>query len=62
MIKELGIKSIVLITNNPDKMKNLIKHKIKVTKRMPHEFGRTKYNKGYLRVKKKKMKHMLSEV
>jgi len=60
MIRRLGIKSIALITNNPDKIDKLVACKIKVARRIPHEFGRTKYNAGYLAVKKKKMRHLLS--
>ena len=62
MIKRLGIKSVSLITNNPDKMVNLIACGVNVESRIPHEFGKTKYNRGYLAVKKSKMAHMLSEV
>ena len=62
MVKVLGIKSVNLITNNPDKIGRLLKYGVRVVKRIPHEFGRTKYNSAYLDVKKKKMRHMLSEV
>jgi len=60
MIRELGIKSVQIITNNPDKMEKLTAYGVKVMRRIPHEFGRTKYNSAYLDVKKKKMRHILS--
>ncbi len=60
MVRELGIKSIALITNNPDKIMDLVAHGVNVAKRIPHEFGKTVYNKSYLAVKKKKMHHLLS--
>ena len=60
MIRELGIKSIALVTNNPEKIDGLRRHGVSVVKRIPHEFGKTKYNEGYLAVKKKKMHHLLS--
>ncbi|MFA6489541.1 MAG: GTP cyclohydrolase II [Candidatus Micrarchaeia archaeon] len=60
MVRELGIKSIALVTNNPAKMEDLRAHGVKIVKRVPHEFGKTKYNAGYLAVKKKKMRHLLS--
>ena len=60
MIKELGIKSISLITNNPDKIDDLLEHGILVVRRIPHEFGKQKYNAAYLEVKKRKMAHLLS--
>ncbi|VVC00280.1 Riboflavin biosynthesis protein RibBA [uncultured archaeon] len=62
MIKELGIKSISLITNKPDKIADLLKHGVKVVRRIPHEFGKQKYNAAYLRVKKRKMAHMFTKV
>lgn len=62
MIKLLKIRSVALITNNLDKIIDLRRHGTKVTKRIPHEFGKTKYNKAYLLVKKNKMGHILSEV
>lgn len=60
MLRLLGIKSINLITNNPDKIQDLMAHGIRVVQRIPHEFGKQKYNKAYLAVKKSKMAHMLS--
>lgn len=59
MIHELGMKSINLITNNPDKIRKLLDAGVKVVKRIPHEFGRQKYNTAYLDVKKSKMSHLL---
>ena len=62
MLRLLKIKSVALITNNLDKIIDLRRHGTKVTRRIPHEFGRTKYNRAYLLVKKNKMGHILSEV
>lgn len=61
MAKRLGIRSVALITNNPDKIINLIACGVNVERRIPHEFGKTKYNEGYLAVKKSKMAHLFSE-
>ncbi len=60
MIRLLGIRSISLITNNPDKIDDLESHGVRVVRRIPHEFGRTRYNTAYLEVKKRKMSHLLS--
>jgi GTP cyclohydrolase II len=60
MLRLLGIRSIQLITNNPDKIEKLAKHGVRVERRIPHEFGKTKYNAAYLEVKRKKMRHLLS--
>jgi GTP cyclohydrolase II len=59
MIRALGIKSVALVTNNPDKIESLRSSGIEVVKRIPHVFGKTKYNAGYLAAKKKKMRHMI---
>jgi len=61
MIKQLGIRSIALITNNPDKIDKLLNEEVDVVKRIPHEFGRNKYNTHYLDIKQSKMAHMLSK-
>lgn len=62
MVKALGIKSVLLITNNPDKMSKLVSYGIKVAGRIPDEPGATVHNLRYLQTKKKKMAHMLSDV
>lgn len=62
ILKLLGIKSIALITNNPGKMAGLSSHGIRITRRIPHEFGRTKYNKAYLLAKKNKLGHIMAKV
>ena len=62
MIRALGIKSIALITNNPDKIDKLVEHGIDVDSRIPHEMGKTKYNSHYLLVKKQRMRHLLTKV
>ena len=62
MLRLLRIKSVALITNNPDKIGKLSASGIKISRRIPHEFGKTEHNRGYLRVKKSKMSHLLSDV
>lgn len=61
MIRELGIRSIALITNNPDKIGKLLDEDVDVVKRIPHEFGRNKYNTHYLDVKQSKMAHLFTK-
>jgi len=62
MVKALGIRSIRLITNNPAKMEAMAKNGVNVSGRIAHEFGKTKYNEAYLKVKKSKMRHILNGV
>jgi len=60
IIKEWKIKSVAILTNNPDKIKSLERFGITVSKRIPLEVSPNRYNRAYLRTKKKKMGHLLS--
>ncbi|MDR0517539.1 MAG: 3,4-dihydroxy-2-butanone-4-phosphate synthase [Fibromonadaceae bacterium] len=59
ILKELGIKSVNLLTNNPQKIAGLKVCGIKIAKRIPVEIKANPYNKAYLQAKKKKMRHVL---
>lgn len=61
MIRSLKIKSIKLISNNPNKIKDLKKHGIKISGRIPIIAIPNKYNKFYLETKKKKAGHLLDK-
>ena len=60
MIENLGIKSINLLTNNPNKIEELRKLGIIVNQRVPVETRVNVDNEGYLKTKVKKMRHLLS--
>ncbi|AYE38287.1 GTP cyclohydrolase II [Companilactobacillus zhachilii] len=62
ILKSKGIKQIELMTNNPDKVKQLQESGIEVVQRIPLEVGLTKENQDYLKTKKEKFHHILSEV
>jgi 3,4-dihydroxy 2-butanone 4-phosphate synthase/GTP cyclohydrolase II len=62
MLSELGIKSINLMTNNPEKINGLESYGLKVTKRVPLEISPSKSNEKYLKTKKEKMGHILEKV
>lgn len=62
ILKDLGIKSIRLLTNNPQKLKQLEEHGIKVNKRIPLEIPPNRHNRRYLRTKKNKLGHKLQNV
>ena len=62
ILKSKGIKQIELMTNNPDKVKQLQESGIEVVQRIPLEVGLTKENQAYLKTKKEKFHHILSEV
>lgn len=58
ILKSLGIKSIQLMTNNPDKIKKLEEAGIIVRKRLPVITEIQKYNKKYIQTKVEKMGHL----
>ncbi len=59
ILKDLGINSIRLLTNNPYKIKDLERHGIKVSERMPLLVKATLQNKKYLKTKQEKLGHIL---
>ena len=61
ILDSLQVKSIKLMTNNPEKIEALKKLDIKVTGRIPVESVAHDDNVGYLKTKAKKMSHMLFE-
>jgi GTP cyclohydrolase II len=60
ILKDLGIKSIRLMTNNPRKINELESMGIIVSGRVPCIVEAGEYNQGYLDTKEKKMQHLLS--
>ena len=54
MLKLLEIKSIALLTNNPQKIAGLKKHGVRVVKRIPLKIKSNVFNKSYLTAKKKR--------
>ena len=61
MLKELGVKSIDLLTNNPDKIEQVEKYHIKVNKRVPIEIHSNHIDRVYLKTKADRMGHDLRE-
>ena len=59
ILKDLGVKNICLITNNPHKIKGLEKEGIRVMERIPLVIEPTSTNKRYLETKKSKMGHLM---
>jgi GTP cyclohydrolase II/3,4-dihydroxy-2-butanone 4-phosphate synthase len=53
ILKSKGVKQIELMTNNPDKVKQLQESGIEVVQRIPLEVGLTKENQAYLKTKKR---------
>jgi len=62
ILKDLGLSTIRLLTNNPRKIVGLEGHGLKVTERVPIETEPTEENIEYLKTKKNKLGHTLKNV
>ncbi|MBI2617002.1 GTP cyclohydrolase II [Candidatus Gottesmanbacteria bacterium] len=62
ILKDLGIKKINLLTNNPDKEKQLASLGIHITKCIPIESRHNGVNTKYLATKRRKLGHRLSMI
>lgn len=62
ILKDLGILKINLLTNNPDKEKQLTHFGINILKTILLEIKPNDYNKSYLATKKRKLSHHLKLV
>lgn len=60
MLENLGVQSVNLLTNNPNKINELTKLGIRVNQRIPVEIPTNTDNQGYLKTKMEKMQHLLS--
>jgi GTP cyclohydrolase II len=59
MLDHLGIRSVLLMTNNPRKVKALEGFGVRVAERRPLEIGLNPHNRKYLATKAGKLGHML---
>ncbi|WP_374324491.1 GTP cyclohydrolase II [Aquipseudomonas alcaligenes] len=59
MLDHLGIRSVLLMTNNPRKVKALEGFGVRVAERRPLETGLNPHNRKYLATKAGKLGHML---
>jgi len=62
MLKELGVKSIRLLTNNPQKINDMKRYNINVVSREPIEITSNHINRRYLGTKKAKLGHLLTKI
>lgn len=60
ILRDLGIKSLNLLTNNPDKVYQLEDYGISITKQLPIEIEATEYDRFYLKTKQTRMGHTLN--
>ena len=60
ILRDLGVKSMRLLTNNPDKVYQLSEFGIEIAKRIPIQMEATKHDIRYLRTKQERMGHILN--
>ncbi|WP_305768818.1 bifunctional 3,4-dihydroxy-2-butanone-4-phosphate synthase/GTP cyclohydrolase II [Candidatus Epulonipiscium viviparus] len=60
ILKDLGVKSIHLMTNNPDKVYQLEDFGLQITKRVPIQIECSNHNAAYQKTKQEKMGHYLN--
>jgi GTP cyclohydrolase II len=62
ILKKLGAIRIRLLSNNPEKVRQLEKSGIQVVERVPCQPRVSKISRGYLKTKKRKMGHLLKGI
>ena len=60
ILEDLGVKTMRLLTNNPDKVYQLSDFGIEITERVPIQMDATAYDLPYLKTKQDKMGHILN--
>ena len=62
ILSDLGVKSLRLLTNNPDKIYGLNGFGLEIKERVPIEVKPQKHDIVYMKTKKEKMGHILNEI
>lgn len=60
ILRDLGVRSIRLLTNNPDKVYQLSDYGLSISERVPIQVEATAYDLGYLKTKQSRMGHILN--
>ncbi len=59
MIHSLGMRSVRVVTNNPEKIRQLTQHGVEVSGRIPHVIPPNEFNRFYLETKARRSGHMI---
>ena len=60
MLRILGVRSVSLLTNNPDKVRQLEDSGISIVERLPHAVAPGHHNKEYLETKARRSGHLIA--
>ena len=60
ILRDLGVRTMRLLTNNPDKVYQLADFGLEITERVPIQIEATRYDLRYLLTKKNRMGHILN--
>ncbi|HEY0374604.1 MAG TPA: GTP cyclohydrolase II [Amnibacterium sp.] len=61
ILEDLGVPSVRLLTNNPNKIAQLEAHGVRVSERVPLVVGVGAVNEGYLEAKRARMGHLIDD-
>jgi len=61
MLRTLGVASVALMTNNPDKIQQLASEGIEVSRRLAHEVPPNPHNRAYLATKARRSGHLFAQ-
>ena len=59
ILRDLGVRELRLLTNNPDKLYQLSKFGMEIIERVPIQMDATAYDLFYLKTKQRRMGHIL---
>ncbi len=62
MLRTLGVRSVRLLTNNPDKIEQLRRYGVDVAERVAHQAEVGEHNRDYLECKAQRFGHFLSDI
>lgn len=62
ILRDLGVKSLRLLTNNPEKVYGLEGFGMEIRERVPIEVEPQQYDERYIRTKQKRMGHIFNEI